>query len=99
MGVDAENVINMRNTPETEDEENALIINYMMFILGIEIGFKNQVYPVVINVGSIPELLVTEIDSRGVTFGASLTLSKISEILKQEIEPSPSKCFHSNAHF
>ena len=48
--------------------------------------FKNQHYPVLINVGSIPELLDVKVDDKGITIGASVSLSQVDEILKHEIE-------------
>ena len=53
--------------------------------------FKSQHYPVLINIGSIPELLEVKIDDKGITIGASFSLSRVDEILKHEIETSPSK--------
>ena len=53
--------------------------------------FKNQHYPVLINVGSIPELLDVKVDDKGITIGASVSLSQVDEILKHEIEKSPGK--------
>ena len=51
--------------------------------------FKNQHYPVLINVGSIPELLDVKVDDKGITIGASVSLSQVDDILKHEIEKSP----------
>ena len=56
---------------------------------GIEIKFKNQLYPVLIAPTHIKELTSVTHSDDGVTFGASTTLSTIDETLKKLIEKHP----------
>lgn len=54
--------------------------------VGVEVKFKNQVYPVIINPSYVPELFDISITQDGVEFGAAVTLSSIEEILKEEVK-------------
>ena len=58
---------------------------------GIEIKFKNQLYPVLIAPTHIKELTAVTHCDDGVTFGASTTLSTIDETLKKLIEKHPGR--------
>ncbi|CAL4058678.1 unnamed protein product, partial [Meganyctiphanes norvegica] len=53
--------------------------------VGVEVKFKNQVYPVIINPSFVPELFDITKTQDGVEFGAAVTLSSIEETLKKEI--------------
>uniref|UniRef100_A0A3Q3N181 Xanthine dehydrogenase/oxidase n=1 Tax=Mastacembelus armatus TaxID=205130 RepID=A0A3Q3N181_9TELE len=57
--------------------------------VGIEMKFKNMVYPVILAPAFIPELnSVTHTDD-GIMFGAACTLSHVQEVLKQAVETLP----------
>nr|XP_033471973.1 xanthine dehydrogenase/oxidase [Epinephelus lanceolatus] len=57
--------------------------------VGIEVKFKNMVYPVILAPTFVPELSsVTQTDD-GVVFGAACTLSHMGAILKQAVETLP----------
>ena len=56
---------------------------------GIEIKFKNQLYPVLIAPTHIKELTAVTHSDDGVTFGASTTLSTIDETLKKLVKKLP----------
>ena len=56
---------------------------------GIEVKFKNQLYPVLIAATHVPELTQVTCSDTGVTFGASTTLSTIDETLKALVEKHP----------
>ncbi|XP_049426562.1 xanthine dehydrogenase/oxidase [Epinephelus fuscoguttatus] len=57
--------------------------------VGIEVKFKNMVYPVILAPTFVPELSsVTQTDD-GVVFGAACTLSHMGAVLKQAVETLP----------
>nr|XP_006811949.1 PREDICTED: xanthine dehydrogenase/oxidase-like [Saccoglossus kowalevskii] len=57
--------------------------------VGVEVKFKNQHYPVLLTPSHIPELKRVEITDTGVVFGASVSLSVIDKVLKNQIESLP----------
>ena len=65
-----------------------------MFLLGIEVKFKNQDYPLLIAPTHIPELNVVEQDTAGVTFGASVSLLTLEEVAKEIKHHLPGKWSH-----
>ncbi|KAK6190386.1 hypothetical protein SNE40_002268 [Patella caerulea] len=56
--------------------------------IGIETRFKNIKYDVLIHAANIPELTIITSTEDGIKFGASVTLSKVEEVLQQAIENS-----------
>ncbi|ESO98492.1 hypothetical protein LOTGIDRAFT_226623, partial [Lottia gigantea] len=54
--------------------------------VGIETTFKNMKYPVLINAADIPKLTEIQITETGIKFGASVTLSKIEEVLQAAVD-------------
>ncbi|XP_076033762.1 xanthine dehydrogenase rosy [Oratosquilla oratoria] len=61
--------------------------------VGVEVKFKNQLYPVLVNPCSIAELTQIDVDSKGITFGASVTLSRLEETLREFVQDEPEfKC-------
>ena len=52
---------------------------------GIEIKFKQALYPVMIAATHIPELNSVEFTSDGIRFGASVTLATIEDTLRSAI--------------
>ncbi|RKO85753.1 hypothetical protein BDK51DRAFT_17584, partial [Blyttiomyces helicus] len=58
--------------------------------VGIEVRFKNQKYPVLINTQDIPELRKTVAAGDGITFGAATTLTSLQEQildLRMQLKP------------
>lgn len=51
--------------------------------------FKNQLYPVIIAPTHIPELLDIRVCDTGVWFGASTTLTRLEQILNEQIASLP----------
>ena len=67
-------------------------MNLFMFyvhISGVEMKFKNMKYPVMIAPTHIPELVDITHTDLGIRFGASVTLSRIDQELKQAIDKYP----------
>ena len=62
-----------------------------MFRVGVEVKFKNMVYPVMLSVTHIPELLQVEHCQTGIKFGASVTLTRLDQELKDTIKRLPGK--------
>ena len=60
-------------------------------ITGVEVKFKNQVYPIIIDVNHIPELTGIETTSTGVRVGASVSLSSMDSYLKGIIQAEPGR--------
>ncbi|XP_034722450.1 xanthine dehydrogenase/oxidase-like [Etheostoma cragini] len=58
-------------------------------LLGIEVKFKNMVYPVILAPTFVPELNAVTHTEHGVVFGAACTLSHMGAVLKQEVEKRP----------
>ena len=59
--------------------------------------FKNMHYPVLVAVGHIPELLQVKHTEKGITVGASTTLSDLKAILRRAIDSYPGTALHNNA--
>ncbi|KAK6183872.1 hypothetical protein SNE40_006452 [Patella caerulea] len=57
--------------------------------VGIESRFKNMKYPVLINASHVPELTDINFTEDGIKFGASVTLSKVEEVLEKAKEELP----------
>ncbi|XP_046388161.1 xanthine dehydrogenase [Ischnura elegans] len=57
--------------------------------VGVEVKFKNCVYPVLINPTQVKELLVIEDTEGGIKFGSSVTLNQIDTVLKSKIDSLP----------
>ncbi|XP_037618622.1 xanthine dehydrogenase/oxidase isoform X2 [Sebastes umbrosus] len=57
--------------------------------VGIEVKFKNMVYPVILAPAFIPELNTVTHTEDGVAFGAACTLSHMGAVLKTAVETLP----------
>uniref|UniRef100_A0A4W6FUE5 Xanthine dehydrogenase/oxidase n=1 Tax=Lates calcarifer TaxID=8187 RepID=A0A4W6FUE5_LATCA len=57
--------------------------------VGIEVKFKNMVYPVILAPSFIPELNSVTHTEDGVVFGAACTLSHMGAVLRQAVETLP----------
>lgn len=57
--------------------------------VGVEVRFKNQLYPVLINPSQICQLTSVTISDSGLTFGASVTLSSLEDTLKDQVKSQP----------
>jgi xanthine dehydrogenase/oxidase len=57
--------------------------------IGVEVKFKNLHYPVIIQPSRIEELVDIKFEEKGIRFGASVTLSEIEDVLKEEIKKQP----------
>ncbi|XP_041834296.1 xanthine dehydrogenase/oxidase-like [Melanotaenia boesemani] len=57
--------------------------------VGIEVKFKNMVYPVILAPAFIPELNAVTHSEDGITFGAACTLSHMGAVLRQAVETLP----------
>lgn len=73
----------------------------IIFLAGVEVKFKNMVYPVLIQPNQIPELISVSMNSTGLRIGAAVTLNNMEQALRNEIESQPGKnmlrltCKHS----
>ncbi|XP_022080344.1 xanthine dehydrogenase/oxidase-like [Acanthaster planci] len=54
--------------------------------VGVEVKFKNQCYPVLIDVNHIPELISVEVTQSGIRIGAAVSLTRVSDYLKELIQ-------------
>ena len=57
----------------------------------MEVKFKHQDYPVLIYPTFVEELTSIQITDNGINFGASVTLSTIEDVLREEIKQFPGK--------
>ncbi|BFZ07584.1 hypothetical protein BsWGS_10623 [Bradybaena similaris] len=57
--------------------------------IGVETKFKNMKYPILISTTNVPELQSVLVGDDGVTVGASVTLSQLSDELKKVIRSLP----------
>ncbi|KAG7154629.1 Xanthine dehydrogenase/oxidase-like 2 [Homarus americanus] len=57
--------------------------------VGVEVKFKNQVYPVLINPTNIDRLTSIQLEESGVVFGASVTLTTIEDTLRDQVNTQP----------
>ncbi|XP_069464775.1 xanthine dehydrogenase/oxidase-like isoform X2 [Ambystoma mexicanum] len=58
--------------------------------VGIEMKFKNMLYPVIIAPGLIPELTSIQHTTEGIIFGAGCSLTCIREVLEKAVDNLPS---------
>jgi len=58
-------------------------------ITGVEVKFKNMVYPVLIQPNQILELTSVIPNSSGLRVGAAVTLNDMQQALQNEIESQP----------
>ncbi|KAL5273476.1 XDH family protein [Megaselia abdita] len=57
--------------------------------VGIEVKFKDMIYPILVNTSQIPELHAIKKVEDGLWIGASVSLDTIDKFLKDEISKSP----------
>ncbi|KAJ4447027.1 hypothetical protein ANN_09015 [Periplaneta americana] len=57
--------------------------------VGVEVKFKNMVYPVLIQPNQIPELNSVYAEAEGLRVGAAVTLDDLQQALRKEIESQP----------
>ncbi|XP_042858203.1 xanthine dehydrogenase-like, partial [Penaeus japonicus] len=57
--------------------------------VGVEVAFKNQVYPMLINPCCVPELNAVKHLESGVVFGAAVSLSRVQESLQEQVSLHP----------
>lgn len=60
-----------------------------IFILGVEVKFKNFVYPIQIHPILVEELTEVVYEKEGIRFGAAVTLNEINDVLRTEIATKP----------
>ena len=60
-----------------------------VYIVGVEVKFKNQLYPMIIAPTHIEELCNISIVESGIWFGASTTLTKLEHVLQEQIQTLP----------
>ncbi|XP_061157633.1 xanthine dehydrogenase/oxidase isoform X1 [Syngnathus typhle] len=58
--------------------------------VGIEVKFKNMLYPVILAPAFIPELHKVIYTDEGIVFGAACTLTQVGEVLKEAVKELPS---------
>lgn len=58
-------------------------------ISGVEVTYKNQLYPVLINPTNVAELTSIHVTTEGVVVGASVTLTCLEEVLKTQVSGRP----------
>nr|XP_045603418.1 xanthine dehydrogenase/oxidase-like [Procambarus clarkii] len=56
---------------------------------GVEVKFKNQEYPVIINPTCVEELTSVTVTETGVVFGASITLTTLEDTLRTQVNVLP----------
>lgn len=61
------------------------------FSTGVEVKFKNMVYPVLIAATHVPELCTIRKNKDGIEFGGSMTLNQMHDVLKESVEQLPGK--------
>jgi xanthine dehydrogenase iron-sulfur cluster and FAD-binding subunit A len=69
-----------------------VVVVMMMMIAsftGVEVKFKNMVYPVLIQPSQILELTSVATNSSGIRVGAAVTLNDMQQALRNEIESQP----------
>ncbi|XP_048831374.1 xanthine dehydrogenase/oxidase-like [Brienomyrus brachyistius] len=54
--------------------------------VGIEMKFKNMLYPVILAPAVIPELTVVQHTRNGILFGAACTLTQLEEVLRSSVD-------------
>lgn len=68
-------------------------ISHFLSFLGVEVKFKNFVYPVLILPNQIPELTNVTIQEWGVSVGAAVTLTDMETALNHQISSEPSNIY------
>ncbi|XP_034034746.1 xanthine dehydrogenase/oxidase [Thalassophryne amazonica] len=58
--------------------------------VGIEVKFKNMLYPVILTPTFIPELSIVQHTEDGIVFGAACTLSHLGAVLREAVATLPS---------
>jgi xanthine dehydrogenase/oxidase len=66
-----------------------MIMIKFVSITGVEVKFKNMVYPVLIQPNQILELTSVIPNSSGLRVGAAVTLNDMQQALQNEIESQP----------
>ena len=67
-------------------------------LAGLEVKLKNMLYPVIVAPTHIAELRAISHTDKGVKFGASVTLTRIDEELKDAIQKYPGIIDHNMSH-
>ena len=57
----------------------------MRWFAGVEVQYKNQLYPVLINPINVAELTSIQETSSSMVFGAAVTLSALEETLRDQV--------------
>ncbi|XP_049319724.1 xanthine dehydrogenase/oxidase isoform X5 [Astyanax mexicanus] len=57
--------------------------------VGIEMKFKNQLYPVILSPTNVQELRNIQFTENGMECGAAVTLTELGEVLREEVEKLP----------
>ncbi|XP_067942765.1 xanthine dehydrogenase/oxidase-like [Watersipora subatra] len=57
--------------------------------VGVEVKFKNQLYPLIIAPTHVPELNAIQKENDGIWFGASVSLTKLEQTLQEQIDCVP----------
>lgn len=71
---------------EIKNEHNDAKIVVGNTEVGVEVKFKNCLYPILVQPSQVPELTSTEITENGVRVGASVSLDEMGKLLKECIE-------------
>lgn len=69
-----------------------IFISTCFNVTGVEVKFKNCLYPVLINPNQVTELVSTKITDGGLRVGAAVTLSNLETILLEQISQQPGMC-------
>ena len=73
-------------------------IMFFVVLSGIQMKFKQQLYPVLVAATHVKELTSVELLDSGIKLGASVTLTKLESTLKDAISSLPGeqhRCFES----
>ena len=71
---------------------------FFVVLSGIQMKFKQQLYPVLVAATHVKELTSVELVDSGIKLGASVTLTKLESTLKDAISSLPGeqhRCFES----
>lgn len=64
-------------------------MTFLPMYTGVEVKFKNCLYPVIIQPTRVPELVDVKLESKGVRFGSAVTLSDMETVLREQIATQP----------
>ena len=64
-------------------------MSYDNTISGVEVKFKNRLFPVIVSASSVADLKENTITEHGVSIGASVTLTTMGDFLKDVIVNEP----------